>query len=617
MQCDAIDTEPDDLLLFDAFRISGDREALLRLFQRHSDAAFRLALRLSGDVADAEDAVQEGFIALITTAHRYRGEGSVRSWILSIVANSQRRQARATMRRKRRERSAPDLRLAATPRVDDQQERAAVLASLAELPKLYRMPIAMRYLDDLEFSDITAALGIKEKTVRSQVSRGLELMRDLLRQRGVALSALAMTGLLTKASAATSLGLQANLRHIASTTQPTTATIGVRMIGMTLGALGTAVAVAWTIVGLNLPAEHLPESTSLSMASTEIAEPTLHEGRIVSHTLDSSGRFGFHQCSPDDIARRLMDRLPRDQRIPIGFPTRSGRCITYEKGRADIQFGDHRVRDALDSVAAQCGLTLYANRVGAVLHRRLPDAQRAALLASFDQANAEQIAEAAKALAASGDLTVIKRLLLALAEDAERSVAAAVALRDFIPSSWDSIHLPESLLLGLADDHDCCASVLTALGHADLPTTTRDTIVRVAGHLRIVEAGDLLLPLARNYANACRETYHSTRGTDLFSANLVVGRAAVDALGFLGVAAGPTLAGLLDPELGSGNDCICQALGRMRCQEAVQPLLELNRLLWASTDPRAFSCTHDHLIALAWIGDDAAIPPLVRIASGI
>ncbi len=207
----------EDVRLLSAYRLHGDREALVTLMRSHADAAYRLALRLSGNAADAEDALQDAFIALLASAHRYRGDGSVRSWLLSLVANAHRRRERAEWRRKRRESAVAEDRREGPPQ-GDRDECAEVLSSLALLPLCYRRPIEMRYLDGFEFAEIAAALGGSERGMRTRVSRGLERVRQSLVGRSAVPSSASIAALLSaaggEASASSALveGLARTLR---------------------------------------------------------------------------------------------------------------------------------------------------------------------------------------------------------------------------------------------------------------------------------------------------------------------------------------------------------------------------------------------------------------------
>lgn len=66
----------------------GDRAAFSELVERHQAAVFRFARSISGDVTEAEDALQETFISAWRHAAQFREEGSVKGWLYSIARNA-------------------------------------------------------------------------------------------------------------------------------------------------------------------------------------------------------------------------------------------------------------------------------------------------------------------------------------------------------------------------------------------------------------------------------------------------------------------------------------------------------------------------------------------------
>src|SRR6266542_2183978 len=62
---------------------AGDEGAFATLIERHSEYLFGIAHSLSANAADAEDLVQETFAAVLKS--RFRGEASVRTWLVSIL----------------------------------------------------------------------------------------------------------------------------------------------------------------------------------------------------------------------------------------------------------------------------------------------------------------------------------------------------------------------------------------------------------------------------------------------------------------------------------------------------------------------------------------------------
>jgi RNA polymerase sigma factor (sigma-70 family) len=162
----------------------GDAGAYEELVRRHQSVAFRTALVLAGNAADAEEAAQDGFVKAWAALPRFRAGAPFRPWLLAIVANEARTRRRAAGRREawtaRAATSEP------RPAEEDQvlanvlvRERAAELqAALAALDERDRTVLALRYLLDLSERDMAAVLGCRAGTVKSRLSRALDRMRE-------------------------------------------------------------------------------------------------------------------------------------------------------------------------------------------------------------------------------------------------------------------------------------------------------------------------------------------------------------------------------------------------------------------------------------------------------
>ena len=172
----------------------GDLAAFNRVVLRHQDAVYGLAYRFLGERAAAEDAAQEAFLRAYRSLARFRG-GSVRSWLLTIVANAARDELRR--RRRRPERSLdsggdPDaLRRepadeAPTPEEQALSEsgraelRAALERALATLPDAWRMTVLLADVHGLPHAEVARATGAAPGTVKSRLARSRARLRDLL-----------------------------------------------------------------------------------------------------------------------------------------------------------------------------------------------------------------------------------------------------------------------------------------------------------------------------------------------------------------------------------------------------------------------------------------------------
>lgn len=150
-------------------------EGLERLVRDHGEVVWRFATGLLGDPVEAEDVAQETFVRVHRSLEGFRGESSVRTWILSICRN-------ACIDRLRRRR-APVVSLEAlredghdpAPPVDDPAEghavRALVARGLARLPSEEREAFVL--VDVLGLSGVEAAetCGIPPTTLRSRLHR--------------------------------------------------------------------------------------------------------------------------------------------------------------------------------------------------------------------------------------------------------------------------------------------------------------------------------------------------------------------------------------------------------------------------------------------------------------
>jgi RNA polymerase sigma-70 factor (ECF subfamily) len=184
MRSDVVDRDEDLALL------RGNRAAQGALLSRHADAAYRFALRLCRRPADAEDVLQMAFLEVLRHAADFRGESSVKTWILGFVLNASRNKTREESRRRERQRAvevrenAPD---GVDPETADQVRQA-----IEDLPEHYRAPVWLHYVEGLSTAEIGAVLRLPADTVRKQLSRGIDRLREALLPVGMAGSVLAI-----------------------------------------------------------------------------------------------------------------------------------------------------------------------------------------------------------------------------------------------------------------------------------------------------------------------------------------------------------------------------------------------------------------------------------------
>ena len=155
---------------------AGDAAAFGDLVDRHQAAVYRSALAVLGSVADAEDVAQEAFVLAYRRIGQFRGEASVKTWIISIawrLSLSRRRTFGWRVRRM----LAPDSELAALPaRAASPEELAQSSETIAlvrrhirGLPPKLRDALLLAAAGDLTQDELAAAMNIPAATFRGRV----------------------------------------------------------------------------------------------------------------------------------------------------------------------------------------------------------------------------------------------------------------------------------------------------------------------------------------------------------------------------------------------------------------------------------------------------------------
>lgn len=175
---------------------AGERDAFVQLMRRYNRRLYRLARATLRNDADAQDALQDAYLAAYRSIGTFRGDAQLSTWLSRLVVNAclarlrrdARRQARAPML------SMPandgsDLELMdhsyeASP--DDALMRAQIRALLERkldaLPEAFRVVFVLRCVEELSVEETAQCLGIPEATVRTRQFRARGLLRESLAQ---------------------------------------------------------------------------------------------------------------------------------------------------------------------------------------------------------------------------------------------------------------------------------------------------------------------------------------------------------------------------------------------------------------------------------------------------
>lgn len=148
----------------------GDVAAFDALYHRYRDRVARLALRFTGNHADAMDVLQETFAYLFRKFPGFRLTSSMTTFLYPAVRNL------SLQLRRKRGRSVGDEVLldVPAPRAGGPTELATVIQSL---PPAQRDVILLRFVDDLSIDEIADALGVPVGTVKSRLHHAIESLR--------------------------------------------------------------------------------------------------------------------------------------------------------------------------------------------------------------------------------------------------------------------------------------------------------------------------------------------------------------------------------------------------------------------------------------------------------
>jgi len=166
----------------------GDVRAFETLARRHQVALYRLAVRVLGNRADAEDALQDALLDAWRRIGSFRGEASFSTWLYRIVTN----RCLGLLRRTRPAMPVADLSeagdvLGATRAASPERQAeldagmTALATALAGLPHDQRVCFVLRELEGLGYAEIAEITGAGETTVRGRIHRARKTLAEVMR----------------------------------------------------------------------------------------------------------------------------------------------------------------------------------------------------------------------------------------------------------------------------------------------------------------------------------------------------------------------------------------------------------------------------------------------------
>lgn len=151
------------------------------IVEAHYASLHRFAVSLTRREHDAWDLTQQTFYLWAKEGHRLRDRAKTKAWLFTTLHRQFLQMRRHETRFPHFEVGGMDEELPAiAPGVVALMDAATVLAALHRLEEVYRAPLALFYLEDLSYKEISDVLEIPAGTVMSRLSRGKEQLRRAL-----------------------------------------------------------------------------------------------------------------------------------------------------------------------------------------------------------------------------------------------------------------------------------------------------------------------------------------------------------------------------------------------------------------------------------------------------
>lgn len=162
---------------------NGDKKAQFTIYKQYYKAMFNTAYRIVNDRFEAEDIMQESFLAAFTKLNSFSGNVTFGAWLKRIVINNS-----LTALKKNKRLETVSLEKVVIKEVNDEKSDYSLLSAteiLEQVSKLksnYKVAITLNLIEGYDYEEIAQIMDISYENSRTTVSRAKNKLRQLLSQ---------------------------------------------------------------------------------------------------------------------------------------------------------------------------------------------------------------------------------------------------------------------------------------------------------------------------------------------------------------------------------------------------------------------------------------------------
>lgn len=152
-----------------------DDNLIEEVVNTYSDMVYRIALNILCNREDANDVMQDVFLRLVRNKSKIKSKEHIKHWLIKVTINCSK--SKATESYKKNTVSISEISessISCTNEIDE------TISSVMKLPEKYKVPIHLYYYQQLTVEEISKILGITKSGVRSRLSRGRNMLKEIL-----------------------------------------------------------------------------------------------------------------------------------------------------------------------------------------------------------------------------------------------------------------------------------------------------------------------------------------------------------------------------------------------------------------------------------------------------